>query len=170
MNYKYRLYLSSIAWKKTREQIKERCGGICEICNKRKMINAHHLTYEHLYNEPLEDLLGVCKQCHGKIHKRFVSKCWSKTSLIKYRRWNESLIKDLLGEPDIIFAGRYNNLYERKRVREAEQQNKGFFIGKRHQSDRCWRRKHFSEKLCYEMRINENKNNISVNQIITTIR
>ena len=32
------------------------------------MSHLHHLTYEHKYNEPLEDLQGLCEACHEFVH------------------------------------------------------------------------------------------------------
>ena len=31
-------------------------------------LDVHHLSYEHLWKEPDEDLLVVCRECHSKIH------------------------------------------------------------------------------------------------------
>jgi hypothetical protein len=61
----YRSYLASREWGLKRRAIKERAGGICERCKARPMKETHHLNYRHLGNEPLEDLLGVCRGCHS---------------------------------------------------------------------------------------------------------
>jgi hypothetical protein len=34
------------------------------------MREVHHLTYARLGDEPLSDLLGLCKSCHRAIHHR----------------------------------------------------------------------------------------------------
>ena len=32
-------------------------------------LTVHHLTYEHVENEPEKDLMVVCNNCHNKIHE-----------------------------------------------------------------------------------------------------
>jgi len=64
----YREYLFSDKWKSKKNQVIERGNRICEICEKRYIEHTHHRTYKKLYNEPLEDLLGLCWECHGNIH------------------------------------------------------------------------------------------------------
>jgi predicted HNH restriction endonuclease len=29
----------------------------------------HHMSYDHLGNEPLADLMGLCSACHREVHK-----------------------------------------------------------------------------------------------------
>jgi hypothetical protein len=53
-------YLKSKEWKAKRKAVKERCQNICERCHKYSVDGVHHLTYERLYNERLEDLQGLC--------------------------------------------------------------------------------------------------------------
>ena len=49
-------------------------GGKIRAANKAADIRyteaqeVHHKSYDSLYNEPLEDLISVCKDCHLKIH------------------------------------------------------------------------------------------------------
>lgn len=64
---KYNEYLSSPAWKQRREAVLERDGNRCRAllrgCRGRAT-QAHHLTYDHVFNEPLFDLVAVCSVCH----------------------------------------------------------------------------------------------------------
>lgn len=60
----YQTYLASQAWAVKREAVKLRCSEICELCNNSAMRSTHHLTYERLGDEYLEDLLGLCDDCH----------------------------------------------------------------------------------------------------------
>lgn len=60
----YHRYMASREWALKKRAVRERSGGDCERCEHRKMAQVHHLSYQHLGNEPLEDLLGVCKWCH----------------------------------------------------------------------------------------------------------
>lgn len=81
----YKDYLNSYYWQDKRRYIleirrKRAYRGTelinvfwrCEKCNKQlefeEEIEVHHLNYEHIGNERWEDLIIVCKDCHGKIH------------------------------------------------------------------------------------------------------
>jgi hypothetical protein len=66
--YKYLIHLQSDYWKNIRLKVLERDCDICQKCKERKATEVHHLTYERLGNELLEDLLSVCRSCHLKIH------------------------------------------------------------------------------------------------------
>src|SRR5262245_42570727 len=67
-NPRYAAYLHSSEWKAKRQAVLERCKGICERCGKYLVDEVHHLTYAHIFNEPLEDLQGLCKPCHNFLH------------------------------------------------------------------------------------------------------
>lgn len=66
-------YYASREWAILKEQVRERSGGRCERCGNRPYEQTHHLTYERLGNELLEDLQGLCAPCHeyvsGKRHE-----------------------------------------------------------------------------------------------------
>jgi hypothetical protein len=65
----YHSYINSKEWKTNkRTEVLRRSGGVCERCHKWPVVNVHHLTYERLGNELLEDLLGVCTKCHKELH------------------------------------------------------------------------------------------------------
>jgi hypothetical protein len=49
------------------------------------MQNLHHLTYHRLYNERLEDLAGLCDECHASIHRRDEQDQTTETRLEKVR-------------------------------------------------------------------------------------
>jgi hypothetical protein len=68
MNERYIEYLSSREWKAKRKAVKERCSNICERCHRYLVDDVHHLTYERVYNESLEDLQGLCTGCHEFLH------------------------------------------------------------------------------------------------------
>jgi len=58
-----KLYMSSISY------VCERCGGVAEICHHRKYITPQNI------NDPaitlnLDNLEGLCIDCHNKEHKR----------------------------------------------------------------------------------------------------
>ena len=66
---KYNEYLRSESWRRRSRMCLERDGYKCQAyegCLGRAT-QSHHLTYRHLYNEPLFDLISVCQSCHEKI-------------------------------------------------------------------------------------------------------
>lgn len=65
----YHEYMRSDKWREKRRQVILRAGGTCERCHLWPIVNVHHLTYERLGDELLEDLLGVCTRCHRSMHK-----------------------------------------------------------------------------------------------------
>jgi len=69
-NDRYSEYLNSSEWKAKRRAVKKCCGGVCERCQRFAFDEVHHLTYERRFDEPLEDLQGVCVACHRFIHER----------------------------------------------------------------------------------------------------
>ena len=79
-NQKYYNYLRSPEWQKKRRAVIERSRanapgsnpyGRCELCNyspfRPGVLQVHHKTYENIFNEPLEDLVLVCVNCHKRL-------------------------------------------------------------------------------------------------------
>lgn len=65
---RYNAYLRSWRWRWRRGLVRLR-DGWCRGCGRRGT-DAHHLTYERAGRERLDDLVWLCKSCHGKEHKR----------------------------------------------------------------------------------------------------
>jgi hypothetical protein len=65
---RYKAYLCSREWAVLRNEVRKRCGGICERCKHREMECVHHLTYARKYEERMEDLAGWCNACHDFTH------------------------------------------------------------------------------------------------------
>lgn len=63
---RYTAYLKTERWQRKRELVIAR-DITCQACLSRPATQAHHLTYEHVGDEPLFDLKGVCEPCHVKI-------------------------------------------------------------------------------------------------------
>lgn len=63
---RYTEYLSSPEWDALRQQVIERDGS-CRLCDG-PIQCVHHLTYERVFHETLEDLAGLCQGCHELIH------------------------------------------------------------------------------------------------------
>jgi hypothetical protein len=66
---KYNTYLASPEWRRKRDAVLKRDDGVCQACTVRQAGQVHHLTYKHVFDEPLFDLVAVCYQCHEKITK-----------------------------------------------------------------------------------------------------
>jgi 5-methylcytosine-specific restriction endonuclease McrA len=49
-------------------KILERDSYLCQRCQSKIAIQVHHLTYERLGHERLEDLISICLACHIKEH------------------------------------------------------------------------------------------------------
>lgn len=71
----YRIYLLSESWKQTRlwkltavNWTCERCGFRAFSNHARKFLQVHHLTYERLHHERLDDLEALCMHCHEYEH------------------------------------------------------------------------------------------------------
>jgi 5-methylcytosine-specific restriction endonuclease McrA len=77
----YEQYLATPHWQELRklklERQKSELGyNCCEECDARSAasrktaLSVHHVTYERLGEEPLEDLKIICRPCHDKEHGR----------------------------------------------------------------------------------------------------
>lgn len=77
----YQQYLRSPQWREKRDAVLKRAGGKCEECTREYKIRGkwngymvwpvqevHHLTYERVGNENLDDLIGLCKRHHHAEH------------------------------------------------------------------------------------------------------
>lgn len=66
---KYYEYLASSAWGVKRAKVIERCRNVCEGCAGAPVAQVHHLTYAHVGNELLFELVGLCDRCHEIAHE-----------------------------------------------------------------------------------------------------
>jgi len=66
----YQEYMASREWGKLVHTVRQRANGECERCYLGPHKHTHHLTYERLGAERLEDLVGVCDACHEYLHGR----------------------------------------------------------------------------------------------------
>ena len=57
-------------WKKKRGKVLERASGICEGCLEKPATQVHHLSYEHVGDEYLFELVAVCDACHDNLHSQ----------------------------------------------------------------------------------------------------
>jgi hypothetical protein len=73
----YKSYLQSNHWHEFRKHVLETKGRKCEDCGATEgvIFDIHHLTYENLGEEQLEDVVVLCHSCHmarhpDKFHRR----------------------------------------------------------------------------------------------------
>lgn len=67
---KYSQYLSSPEWRAKRKLVLERDNYKCQRCAATRRLQVHHLTYERIFKERLDDLLTLCQPCHRRLHDR----------------------------------------------------------------------------------------------------
>lgn len=65
-----RIYLSSREWKRKRKSVFARDNNKCQICFTTHNLECHHISYEHLGDEPLDHLTTLCRTCHSNLHTR----------------------------------------------------------------------------------------------------
>lgn len=71
---KYAAYMKSPEWKKNRYPALVRDGFKCAMCGTAKNLVVHHITYERLGHEDMDDLITLCKDCHAKVHENDLAK------------------------------------------------------------------------------------------------
>lgn len=64
---RYTTYIGSAKWKRKRLEIFKR-DGCCQVCQYKKYLQVHHLSYANICNERDEDLLTLCEFCHKELH------------------------------------------------------------------------------------------------------
>ncbi|MCG7363915.1 hypothetical protein MHZ93_21900 [Roseomonas sp. ACRSG] len=64
----YHEYLQTDRWREKSRKVLRR-DPMCMACGEVPSEQAHHLTYDRIFREPLFDLVGVCRRCHAEIHQ-----------------------------------------------------------------------------------------------------
>lgn len=64
----YADYLNTPEWKHKRGLVFERCKRVCEGCRLKRATIVHHRTYKHIGSEFIFELVGVCEDCHDRLH------------------------------------------------------------------------------------------------------
>lgn len=62
-------YLLSVEWQELRALVFTRDNHTCQSCGSQSSLNCHHITYEDLGLESLDQLITVCTTCHTALHK-----------------------------------------------------------------------------------------------------
>lgn len=69
----YLLNLTSRQWDRLRKQCYKRDNYTCQICGETKtLLHAHHIVpWRFSKDDSLENLITLCKSCHGKEERRY---------------------------------------------------------------------------------------------------
>ena len=70
----YKEYIKSAAWHQKRLARLKKDKYTCQKCGDTESLEVHHLTYAHLGDEPMEDLICLCRACHQKVHDKYGKK------------------------------------------------------------------------------------------------
>ena len=64
-------HLQSEFWKSLKKERTKIAGEYtCEACNKQTtQLDLHHITYEHLGFESIDDVRLLCRDCHSRLHQ-----------------------------------------------------------------------------------------------------
>ena len=66
----YPEYLRTPEWRRTRLAKLEQVDNNCRRCGFRNTrLHVHHLTYDHLGHEWLDELVALCEKCHWVVHR-----------------------------------------------------------------------------------------------------
>lgn len=135
---KYYKYLKSSKWRLKRQQKFDQVGRRCEECGSLNKLHIHHLTYDRLYVEKLDDLKVLCEKCHSEAHKiinkdkkrKTIVKKKSKKELIRIKKKNrgiESAEKSKVSEISKMFSKgpiKVNEKYLKKKDIKKANKNK----------------------------------------------
>jgi uncharacterized protein YlaI len=62
-------YYMTPHWNKVRMERRARDMSQCVLCSATSDLQCHHVSYDRLFAEPLEDLLTLCSRCHERVHE-----------------------------------------------------------------------------------------------------
>lgn len=64
----YQNYLAGKHWQEISKKVKQRAGYRCQVCDSPLDLQAHHRRYDNRGRESLDDLICLCRRCHGVFH------------------------------------------------------------------------------------------------------
>ena len=67
----YKEYIKSTAWHQKRLARLKKDKYTCQKCGDTEFLEVHHLTYDNLGDEPMENLICLCRACHQAIHDKY---------------------------------------------------------------------------------------------------
>lgn len=85
----YREYLESSHWDNIRLARLKKDGYQCQICGSGKNLCVHHLTYDRIGREQMDDLITLCQECHEKVHAIDIERKKQKKDNPGIRKWKQ---------------------------------------------------------------------------------
>lgn len=67
-SFNYSEYLKSEEWQRKRKLRLKVAGYCCEQCGIAAPLDIHHVTYENVGRETIDDLIALCRDCHDEKH------------------------------------------------------------------------------------------------------
>lgn len=67
---KYQHYLNSEKWRKFRLQVLKKDDFKCVRCGSEYNLQIHHIDYQRIGKEKIQDCVTLCRNCHEIIHKK----------------------------------------------------------------------------------------------------
>lgn len=64
----YDSYIHSAQWQDKRKQRLAIDDFKCQMCGNKDNLEVHHVTYDRLGNENMDDIITLCDKCHTKVH------------------------------------------------------------------------------------------------------
>lgn len=77
----YLQYIKSKEWREFRQIALKHYNYCCAACNAKENLEVHHIHYETLGNESVEDVQILCENCHKKLHdinKEFLNRYYKR--------------------------------------------------------------------------------------------
>jgi 5-methylcytosine-specific restriction endonuclease McrA len=100
----YKEYMRSPEWARKRQAVITRACGRCERCGNSGKLEVHHLHYDTFGNESLDDLQGLCGNCHGAADAERVSVARFERGMVTYAEkkygddWEQCVSEDELAD------------------------------------------------------------------------
>ncbi len=113
----YQTYLASREWALKREAVRQRAGNKCERCIVGPCDQVHHLTYERIGAEKLEDLQALCVGCHEFLSGK--PRSLDPKSLAEHEAI--ILLERLLNTEELVVERVKKYFYRQERVRQLRE-------------------------------------------------
>lgn len=104
MSNRYEAYIASEAWRRKRQAVLERDNYQCQTCLATECLEVHHKTYRALGDEPLEDLITLCKDCHRAITTSIRERRYHKRAAFTSEGIQNSIPQIQPKTRDVVFA------------------------------------------------------------------
>lgn len=88
----YSEYLKSDYWKNKRRQVLQRDNYSCNECGVKSNLQVHHLDYDTIGDEDLEDLITLCRKCHHNLHE-IINRKKQEQRQAQKERWEQEALE-----------------------------------------------------------------------------